>query len=355
MEELQMTTESSGLVQRRLPLFRSTQRALSKLTRSELFKLLNGTARPYHGRLGEIEFLDRLWDLDALESTDARYKTARDDIRVHTINWPDDWEQDWVFKDYRFELGEGPDEVLLRFLSETLHPEVRDYEDVENLCTRYNALLRMDGWQLLPVREISGRPVYGPVPFAADGALVFGGAKSIQQKLDSVYLGIQVTRLQQAMLTDPELAIGTAKEFLESVAKTVLQAKGEAWNAGDSFPSLVKQAVRVVKVVPDGISRQPETEQAVRVLINNLGSSVDKLAEIRNWHGSGHGKDAKPAAGEVWLAEHHARFAVGVSIQIAQFIFDCLQAEGERPLDVVPADAEFKSDAADEYDPFADG
>lgn len=351
---MKVATEPSTNVHQRLPLFRSTQRALSELTRSELFELLNGPARPYHGRLSEIEFLDRLWDLNALESTDGRYKTARDDIHVHTINWPDDWEQDWVFKDYRFELGGGPDEVLLRFLSETLHPVVRHHEEAEELAKKYNDLLRMDGWQLLPVREISGRPVYGAVPFAADGALVFGAAKSIQQKLDSAYLGIQITRLQQAVLSDPELAIGTAKEFLESVVKTVLQAKSEAWNAGDSFPSLVKQALKVVKVVPDGISRQPETEQAVRVLINNLGSSVDKLAEIRNWHGSGHGKDAKPTAGEVWLAEHHARFAVGVSIQIAQFIFDCLQAEGERPLDVVPADAEFKSDPADEYDPFAD-
>lgn len=338
-----------------LPLFRSEQRAISEVTRKELFDLLRLSDGPYHGSISEIEFLDRIYNLDEMPSYDGRsaYNTARKDIFQHTVN-NDDWEADWVYTDVRFELARGPDEVLLRFLAETLHPVVRNHEEAEELARKYNLMLRMDGWQLLPVREISGRPVYGPVPFAADGALVFGSARSIQQKLDSAYLGIQITRLQQAVLNDPELAIGTAKEFLESVVKTVLQAKSEAWNAGDSFPSLVKQALKVVKVVPDGIARQPETEQAVRVLINNLGSSVDKLAEIRNWHGSGHGKDAKPAAGEVWLAEHHARFCVGVSIQIAQFIFDCLQAEGERPLDVVPADAEFQSVSAGEYDPFED-
>ncbi len=339
----------------KLPLFRSEQRAISEVTRKELFDLLRLSDKPYHGSISEIDFLDRIYNLDEMPSYDGRsaYNTARKDIFQHTVN-NDDWESDWVYTDDRFQLARGPDEVLLRFLSETLHPVVQDHEEAEELSRRYNVVLRMDGWQLLPVREISGRPVYGPGPFAVNGALVFGSARSIQQKLDSAYLGIQITRLQQAVLNDPELAIGTAKEFLESVVKTVLQAKGEAWNSGDSFPSLVKQALKAVKVVPDGISRQPETEQAVRTLINNLGSSVDKLAEIRNWHGSGHGKDAKPTAGEVWLAEHHARFAVGVSIQIAQFIFDCLQAEGERALDVVPADAEFQTGSADEYDPFAD-
>ncbi|RYG87829.1 MAG: hypothetical protein EON58_20420 [Alphaproteobacteria bacterium] len=339
----------------KLPIFRSEQRAISDVTRKEVFDLLRLSETRFHGSRPEIDFLDQIYNLDELPSTDGRlaYNTARKDIFQHTVN-NEDWDVDWVFTDSRFQLKNGPDEILLRFLAETLHPLVRDYSDAEELAKQYNALLRMDGWQLLPVREISGRPVYGPVPFAADGALVFGSARSIQQKLDSAYLGTQITRLQQAVLNDPELAIGTAKEFLESVVKTVLQTKGEAWNPSDSFPSLVKQALKVVKVVPDGISRQQETEQAVRVLVNNLGSSVDKLAEIRNWHGSGHGKDAKPVAGEVWLAEHHARFAVGVSIQIAQFIFDCLQAEGARPLDVVPANAQFQSDSADEYDPFAD-
>lgn len=339
----------------KLPAFRSEQRAISDLTRKEVFDLLRLSETRYHGSRSEIDFLDQLYNLDELPSTDGRmaYNTARKDIYQHTVN-NEDWDVDWVFGDARFQLKNGPDEVFLRFLSETLHPLVREFEEAEELARQYNALLRMDGWQLLPVREISGRPVYGAVPFAADGALVFGAAKSIQQKLDSGYLGTQITRLQQAVLTDPELAIGTAKEFLESVTKTVLQAKGEAWHSGDSFPSLVKQALKALKVVPDGIARQGDTEQAIRILINNLGTSVDKLAEIRNWHGTGHGKGATTAPGEAWLEEHHARFAVGVSIQIAQFIFDCLQAEGKRPLDVVQADAEYQSVSAEEYDPFAE-
>ena len=35
---------------------------------------------PYHGRFTEIEFLDRLYNLDEMPSKDRRYKNAKGDI-----------------------------------------------------------------------------------------------------------------------------------------------------------------------------------------------------------------------------------------------------------------------------------
>lgn len=338
-----------------VPPFRSSQQALSELTRKNVLDIFR-LGVSYHGGLEQIDFLDRVYDLDSLPSTDPRVKTARSDIHQHTVNWPDDWPADWVFSDDRFELSRGPDSVLLDFLAETLHPLVRPYEEAKSLAELLNEQLRMDGWQLVPVSEISGRPVYGAVPFAASGAIVFGAARNIQQKLSSTYLAQQITRLQTAVHTDPELAIGTAKEFLESIAKTALQCKGQAWGSGDSFPSLVKKALSVLAVVPGGITRKSDTERAIRVLGANLGSAVDKLAELRNWHGTGHGKQ-EPQPGDDFLSEHHARFVVGVSILIAQFIYDCLQAESIKFVDVVDADATFVAQPEpnqEEYDPFAD-
>jgi AbiJ N-terminal domain 3 len=34
----------------------------------------------------EIEFMSRLYDLDAIPSEDGRYKTAREDFRQHRLN-----------------------------------------------------------------------------------------------------------------------------------------------------------------------------------------------------------------------------------------------------------------------------
>jgi len=71
-----------------------------------------------YGRLGETEFLSRVWDLDSMPSTDARFSNATGDIWQHTVN-NEDWEPGWVFSDARFNLMRGDDETFLRFLSLT--------------------------------------------------------------------------------------------------------------------------------------------------------------------------------------------------------------------------------------------
>jgi hypothetical protein len=42
--------------------------------------------------------LQRLYDLDALPSTDSRFKTAGRDIAQHRIA-NEDWDDEWVFSD----------------------------------------------------------------------------------------------------------------------------------------------------------------------------------------------------------------------------------------------------------------
>ena len=114
------------------------------------------------GRLPEDEFLSRLYDLTTLPSTDYRMHTADADIRQHRVHW-NDWENDWVFYDSRFNLIRAPDEVFLQFLCETIHPVVRpDSHEARRLASAYNKHLASDGWQLVETNQISGRPVFRP-------------------------------------------------------------------------------------------------------------------------------------------------------------------------------------------------
>lgn len=114
------------------------------------------------GRLNELEFLARLYDLDELPSTDPRFGTARADIIQHRYNNLD-WDDDWIFEDDRFGLKKG-DEKLLRFLTEIIHPVVRsDQEEVTRITRALNELLAPDGYKLEVVDHISGRSVYGAV------------------------------------------------------------------------------------------------------------------------------------------------------------------------------------------------
>jgi hypothetical protein len=133
---------------------------ITMVTRRDLFDFLRDEAGPWWGRLDEITFLGRLYNLDALPSTDHRYATAAEDIGQHRLGNLD-WDDDWVLHDQRFQLADGPDHVLLAFLAQMTHPLVQpDTEEVTKLITRLNALLAPDGWQLRTSGFISGRPVY---------------------------------------------------------------------------------------------------------------------------------------------------------------------------------------------------
>ena len=120
---------------------------ISQITRRDLVDAILVEKVNWAGRLEEPEFLSRLFDLSALPSTDSRFPDAAGDIWQHRINNPEDWEDDWVFYDRRFNLLNCDDEVLLRFLCETIHPVVRpDVTEAERLCQLYNSFLKMMGF-----------------------------------------------------------------------------------------------------------------------------------------------------------------------------------------------------------------
>lgn len=124
--------------------------------------VLSTSGIDWAGRLQEDDFLARLYDLTAMPSTDYRVRNAAGDIHQHRINWRD-WQDDWVFYDSRFNLLHGPDEQVLRFLSETVHPVVRpDTDEARNLVAIYNRELAADGWSVVEAKQISGKPVFAP-------------------------------------------------------------------------------------------------------------------------------------------------------------------------------------------------
>jgi hypothetical protein len=135
---------------------------ISPVTRRDVFDLLRAEKGPWWGRLSETGFLEQLYDLDALPSTDPRHVTAAEDIARHRVaNF--DWDDDWVFDDPRFQLADGPDQVLLAFLAQMAHPLVQpDTEQALRLVTQLNRLLGPDGWELRTGGFVSGRPVYAP-------------------------------------------------------------------------------------------------------------------------------------------------------------------------------------------------
>ena len=115
----------------------------------------------YCGRLSELDFLKRIYDLKSLPSFDDRFDDAEGDIWQHTVN-NNDYEEGWIFEDDRFELLNGDDEVLLKFLCAVFHPAVRTESGYwKEFLGEVNGLLQNDGYELYPESKISGRDVYG--------------------------------------------------------------------------------------------------------------------------------------------------------------------------------------------------
>lgn len=133
---------------------------ITEVTRRAIFDYLS-LGVWWAGRLEEDEFLSRIYDLTQIPSTDGRFSNAIGDIRQHRRNW-NDWPDDWVFTDPRFNILWASDDEFLKFLCETVHPVVRpDTEKAREIVDNYNTYLKNDGWELFEKADISGNPVFG--------------------------------------------------------------------------------------------------------------------------------------------------------------------------------------------------
>lgn len=114
----------------------------------------------YYGNLSELDFLKRIYNLSELPSLDIGCENAASDIWCHTV-LNNDYSEGWVFEDERFNLLNGSDEELLKFLCEVFHPAVRDEKGYwREYLTEINSLLNVDGYELYAASKISGRDVY---------------------------------------------------------------------------------------------------------------------------------------------------------------------------------------------------
>lgn len=137
---------------------------ISEVTRRNIIDYLFLRDYPFHGRLDLINFLNRIWDLSSMPSTDNRFENAEGDIWQHMIN-NNDWEYDYLLYTY-LDLLKCNDERFLTFLETCLHPVVLyDEKYVSETLSEFNKFLAPDGYRLEVSSQISGRHIYKAVRF----------------------------------------------------------------------------------------------------------------------------------------------------------------------------------------------
>ena len=293
--------------------------AITEVTRRGLFDELRLTNVSWSGRLSESDFVGRVVNLSQLPSRDPRVQGMAADIHLHRERFYD-WPDDWVYDDSRLNLLRAPDALLFRFLCEMVHPIVRaDESEATALVDVFNRHLIADGYEIAPSTHVSGKPIYvGRQRFQAPQAITAEGRR-VADALASDQIAAQITRMETSVATDPALAIGSAKEFLETVCKGIITAKGGTLAGGETLPQLVKRARDMLDL---GVDTQ--TGGTIKRTLSALASITQGVAELRGQLGSGHGhhpSDPRPDPAV-------ARLAVGSAVTLGVFLYDRFQRDG---------------------------
>lgn len=138
---------------------------------------------------------------------------------------------------------------------------------------------------------------------------------------DAKHLDEQIRRMEKSIQDDPSLAIGTAKELVETCCKTILAERGKPVQGTPDMPFLTKETLKALKLVPEGVPETARGSDVIKRLLQNLGTIGNGLAELRGLYGTGHGKHGKAQG----LSVRHAKLAVGAASALVVFLFDTHQ------------------------------
>ncbi|WP_424039509.1 abortive infection family protein [Prevotella nigrescens] len=298
------------------------QNKITATTRKNISDELKVSRLWYNGQLEEPNFLDRLYDLKQLPSRDHRYTNAYDDIYQHMV-MNNDWDEGWVFTDTRFNLMHTSDEEYLSFLAETLHPAVRtDKKEISQMQEIYNNHLENDGYEIIQVKEISGKPVF-------EGRLkTIGSSHQVENKteikkyLNTEYVNKKIDLMHESISKDTELAIGMAKEFIETACKSILKKHNKTIDKNWNLGQLIKNTYNILDFKSQEANNPEKAENCIIQVLKGTTTMINGITELRNAYGTGHGKEAD----FVTLESKYARLIVGM---VSELVIFFLATDGE--------------------------
>ncbi|MBA0883935.1 abortive infection family protein [Flavobacterium undicola] len=292
---------------------------ITQLTRRNIFDYIQVEKFWWSGRLEETDFLSRMYDLEKLPSSDSRFINAIGDIWQHRINNPNDWDDNWVFNDSRFNLLNCDDSNFLNFLCEMIHPIVRiDSLDVNRLLQIFNENLKEDNYEIVEKTKISGKPIFvGRLKITGKESLINKGI-DLKRMLNAEYVTQQINLMESSIENSPHISIGLAKELIETCCKSIFEGRNTNYDKSWDLPKLMKETTKLLKLTPEDIPNEAKASSSIKQILGSLSSVVQGIGEIRNEYGSGHGKDG----GFKGLQPRHAKLAVGASTTLAIYLLE---------------------------------
>ncbi len=145
---------------------------------------------------------------------------------------------------------------------------------------------------------------------------------------DSAHLSSLIKRIEENVSSDPDAAIGSSKEIIEAVCKTILELRGKPVAGTPDIPTLTKATLKELSLVPEDVDHSKRGAKAVERVLRSLGSIGNDLNELRGLYGTGHGKSANAKG----LSARHARLAAGAAATFSNFLWETFEAKsGDEP------------------------
>jgi hypothetical protein len=148
-----------------------------------------------------------------------------------------------------------------------------DYDTTLNTAQDAEVKARAEKNRQIATRLLAGGPSLSPL-------------KEHAKVLNANHLAEQIRRLEAAVETDPSLAIGTAKELIETCCKTILAERGKPVCGTPDVSTLTKETLKELKLVPEGIPDAARGADVIKRLLSNLGTFGNGLAELRGLYGT---------------------------------------------------------------------
>ncbi len=165
----------------------------------------------------------------------------------------------------------------------------------------------------------------------SSGLLSLEGLKAEVSPFDEPHIQKLIERMEESIERDPSFAVGSAKDLIEAVCRTVLRERGKPVEGTPEMPELTKAVLAELDLAPQKGPTGNKTADTTRRLLSNLGSITQGVAELRNLHGTGHGRDGKHEE----INPRYAALAAGAAATFSRFVFGTHKAKpvdnGESP------------------------
>jgi hypothetical protein len=252
-------------------------------------------------------------DIDSHEPTPSRLLYAMQRKIVSTFT-----EADWIELGYFARMPEEiqNDPVLLPALrSGDESYRIRIFEILQQMVDQVHPD-ELSRYLDLPEWLAEHNPALGRELFLSSEGPVDELCRAAQIA-DIPELKRQIDRIRRTATTDPEIAIGQAKEMLETVMKSIL---------GQHGPNSDIDIIKLVKLTREKLGLDGGGASTYRNrTLSNLTQLVEGINKLRNLYGTGHGRSR---AGETDPA--HAKLVVDSAAALCVFFLEIDRQQRQR-------------------------